>query len=149
MEKEQVRIKELELRNEQQKKVLKIKTEEVSAMQKRLRSAGSHTPGNRCVHMSVTSLRYTRNATWYASQCLFSVIVNSCCGDFVCIVGSVRFHLCSNLSCLLRDVSDTVFSALGPLVSANTSAKHVTSVSVMEIDFCACSTSYCMYAVFS
>lgn len=38
MQKEQQRIKELEMRTEQQKKVLKVKTEEVSAMQRRLRS---------------------------------------------------------------------------------------------------------------
>ena len=54
MEKEQKRIKELELKNEQQKKVLKIKTEEVSAMQKRLRS-GHQMSNNRCVLVTVTS----------------------------------------------------------------------------------------------
>ena len=47
MEKEQKRIKELELKNEQQKKVLKVKTEEVTAMQKRLRQ-GHQLPQNRC-----------------------------------------------------------------------------------------------------
>ena len=54
MEKEQKRIKELELKNEQQKKVLKIKTEEVSAMQKRLRS-GDQMSNNRFVLVTVTS----------------------------------------------------------------------------------------------
>ena len=38
MEREQKRVKDLELKNEQQKKVLKIKTQEVSAMQKKLRN---------------------------------------------------------------------------------------------------------------
>ena len=37
MQKEQQRVKELELRNEQQQKVLKIKTEEIVAVQKKLR----------------------------------------------------------------------------------------------------------------
>ena len=39
MAKEQQRTKELELRSEQQKKVLKVKTEEISALQRRNRSA--------------------------------------------------------------------------------------------------------------
>ena len=38
MEREQKRVKDLELKNEQQKRVLKIKTQEVSAMQKKLRN---------------------------------------------------------------------------------------------------------------
>ncbi|KAK2183775.1 hypothetical protein NP493_289g01021 [Ridgeia piscesae] len=43
MQKEQQRIKELEVRNEQQKKVLRVKTEEVTAMQRKLRSGSTST----------------------------------------------------------------------------------------------------------
>ena len=46
MAKEQQRVRELEARNAQQKKVLKVKTEEMAAVQRRLRS-GSHTQGSR------------------------------------------------------------------------------------------------------
>ena len=53
MQKDQQRIRELEIRTEQQKKVLKIKTEEVAAAQRRLRSGSSTTSHNhsqRSVH---------------------------------------------------------------------------------------------------
>ena len=44
MEREQKKIKELEAKNEQQKKVLRIKTEEVTAMQRKIRSGSQLTP---------------------------------------------------------------------------------------------------------
>ena len=56
MQKEQQRIKELELRNEQQAKVLKVKTEEMALVQRRLRSGNQLTPNR---YMYLLSYQYS------------------------------------------------------------------------------------------
>lgn len=69
MQREQLHNKDLQLKNEQQKKVLKVKTDEVNQMQRRFRSVGSAGGGNGTQQTTVSSWnRLEEQKKWLDSE---------------------------------------------------------------------------------
>lgn len=69
MQREQQHNKDLQLKNEQQKKVLKVKTDEVNQMQRRFRSVGGAGGGNGTQQTTTSSWnRLEEQKKWLDSE---------------------------------------------------------------------------------